>query len=336
MKSGCSSFSWETEDKNHLLGRTYDQFGNLDGNKIAFIPKGYSIKLEINEKSKSIISTKYGCIGMSVMGLSVPIMVDGINEKGLMGALLNYPDYAVYETQKTENNTDIHPAFLVAYLLGICSTVSQVADELTKINLTNERIFNQKMEVHYIFSDKTGETIIIEPDENQISVHRETIGVLTNSPNYIWHKTNLRNYVAVTNLHKPSQIIVNTKISEFGEKLGGGFGLPGDYSSTSRFIRMAFLKQFAVTAKNEIDGITKMFHNFASVDIPEGILKSDPNEEFYEKTLCISAMCCESLTYYFSVSTNRRISAIKLQKELDNTQIKYFDLQEIQDISYIN
>ena len=336
MKIGCSSFSWETKDNKHLLGRTYDEFGDLRLNKIAVVPRNYNINLEINGEEGASATGKYAFCGMAVLGLATPIMVDGINEKGLMGALLNYPGYAAYNTRQGEGLTQIHPGFLITYLLSQCASVAEAAECMEKINLSDEPVYGEEMQVHYILSDPTGETIIIEPDEGGISVYRETIGVLTNSPGYLWHRTNLRNYVAVTNLNKPPQTIVNFEISEFGERLGGGFGLPGDYSPPARFVKMAFLKEFAVKGKDEVQGVTKMFHNFAPVDTPEGILKADPRHDVYEQTLCISVMCAESLTYYYSVCTNRRICAVCLDREKDNAEIKHFDLQEEQDICYIN
>lgn len=336
MNIGCSSFSWETLDKKHLLGRTYDQFGTLKANRIAVVPRNYKMRTEITELSPFYITARYTFTGMSVTGLHAPVMVDGINEKGLIGALLHYPGYAVYDTQSSASNINIHPGFLLNYMLGQFATVDEVAKHIPHINLTDEKIFGQNMPVHYIFMDTTGETIIIEPDHHDISLHRNTIGVMTNSPDYLWHKTNLRNYAGVTNLHKPIHPSDNHPFPSFGKGANGAFGLPGDYSSTSRFVRMAILKHYAVKGKNEVDGITKMFHNFASVDIPEGILKADYQQENYEQTLCISAMCSESLTYYFSTASNRRISAIRLSNELANTEMKLFDLQENQDILYLN
>lgn len=40
MDFGCSSFSWTTEDGRHLLGRTYDRFGDLAANQIIGAPQG--------------------------------------------------------------------------------------------------------------------------------------------------------------------------------------------------------------------------------------------------------------------------------------------------------
>lgn len=336
MSLGCSSFSWETEDQKHLLGRTYDQFGDLAGNRIAVVPRNFKMKTEINENSTSVVTVKYAFMGMAVTGLHTPVMVDGINEKGLMGALLNYPGYAVYDTSPGKSHRPVHPGFLTGYLLGQCATVEEAAAHLSGINLTNEKIFGQEMTVHYIFSDNTGEAVIAEPDAEGIHIHRNTLGIMTNSPDYLWQRTNLRNYVPVTNLHTPPHQIINMEFSSFGRGTGGSFGLPGDYSSPSRFVRMSMVKSFAVKGKNEIDGITRMFHCFAPVDIPEGILKAAPDQENYHQTLCISAMCSESLTYYFSTAANRRICAICLKEELDNTSVKYFDLHEKQDILHLN
>lgn len=336
MTIGCSSFSWETKDQKHLLGRTYDQFGKLNGNCVTAVPRNYKMKTEISDSSDSYITVKYAFIGMTVLGLHTPVMVDGINEKGLMGALLNYPGYAVYDTQKDRACCQLHPGFLIGCILGQCTNLQEAVSFLASVNLTNEKIFGHEMTVHYIFSDSTGEAIIVEPDADGIRIHRNTIGVMTNSPGYSWQKTNLRNYVPVTNLHTEPKQILNEEFSCFGKGTGGSFGFPGDYSSPSRFVRLAMTKNFAVKGENEIDGVSRMFRCFAPVTIPEGILKSSDKQADYHQTLCISVMCSESLTYYFSTASNRRISAIRLLEELNNTDIKYFDLREKEDIFIMN
>ena len=188
--------------------------------------------------------------------------------------------------------------------------------------------------VRHILSDKTGEAVIIEPEEGGLSIHRETIGVLTNSPDYRWQRTNLRNFVGVTNLPKAPRTVAGHEVREFGERLGGGSGLPGDYSSPSRFVRLAFMKEFAVPGKDELGGVSRMFRAFAPVDIPEGLAKADPNYDVYEQTLCTSVMCAESGVYYFAPAQNRRISAVRLPAQ--GTEMQYFDLGDGQDIDWRN
>ena len=331
MDFGCSSFSWKTEDGRHLLGRTYDQFGDLKANRVIAVPQGTACAPGLHGEAKALPG-RYGYSGMAVLGFGEPIVVDGVNSAGLMGALLHYPGYAAY--QEEPGKTAVHPGRLLAWLLSRCAGVDEAVEELSALTLVDELIQGKPLPAHYILSDRRGETVIIEPDEGGLSIHRQTIGVLTNSPDYRWQRTNLRNFVGVTNLPKPSQTVAGHEIREFGERLGGGFGLPGDYSSPSRFVRLAFMKEFAVRGEDELDGVSRMFRAFAPVDIPEGLAKADPGYEVYEQTLCTSVMCAESGIYYFAPAQNRRISAVRLLEEGQETQ--YFDLGEAQDVDYRN
>ncbi|MEY8389014.1 linear amide C-N hydrolase [Oscillospiraceae bacterium 38-13] len=238
MDFGCSSFSWETKDGLHLLGRTYDQFGDLAANRVISVPQGHPCSPALH--GEGAIPGAYGYTGMAVLGFGEPILVDGVNSAGLMGALLHYPGYAVYQEGPEKGTTAVHPGRLLAWLLGRCAGVEEAVEELSRLTLVDEPIQGKPLPAHYILSDKTGEAVIIEPDGGGLSIHRNTIGVLANSPDYLWHRTNLRNFVGVTNLPKAPQTIAGHELREFGERLGGGSGLPGDYSSPSRFVRLAF------------------------------------------------------------------------------------------------
>ena len=332
MDFGCSSFSWKTKNGLHLLGRTYDQFGDLAANRVIGVPQGEPCAPGLGPEGG--VPGRYGYTGMAVLGFGEPILVDGVNSAGLMGALLHFPEYAVYKNTAEPGNTAVHPGRLLAWLLSRCAGVEEAVEELSHITLVDEPIQGKPLPAHYILSDKTGEAVIIEPEEGGLSIHRETIGVLTNSPDYRWQRTNLRNFVGVTNLPKAPQTIAGHEIREFGERLGGGSGLPGDYSSPSRFVRLAFMKEFAVPGKDELDGVSRMFRAFAPVDIPEGLAKADPDYDAYEQTLCTSVMCAESGVYYFAPAQNRRISAVRLPERGNGAQ--YFDLGDGQDIDWRN
>lgn len=333
MNLGCSSFSWETRDGRHLLGRTYDQFGDLRANRVISVPKGHpcapGLRTDGNGKPSD-----YGFTGMAVLGFGEAILVDGVNTAGLMGALLHYPEYAFYKDTAAPGTVAVHPGRLLPWLLSRCASIEEAVQEMDAVTLVDDLTQGSPLAAHYILSDGSGETVILEPDADGLRLHRQSIGVLANSPDYIWHRTNLRTYVGVTNQHKPPQTVVGYELRGFGERLGGGFGLPGDYSSPSRFVRLAFMKEFAVPGENELDGVSKMFRAFAPVDLPEGLAKADPNYEVYEQTLCTSVMCAESGIYYFAPAENRRISAV-LPPE-DTAELQYFELGSVQDIDYRN
>lgn len=333
MEFACSSFSWETKDGRHLLGRTYDQFGDLAANRVIGVPPGAGCSPSLHPEGEAP-SGRYAYTGMAVLGFGEPILVDGVNAAGLMGALLHYPEYAVYPKKAEPEKTAVHPGRLLAWLLSRCAGVREAVEAMNAITLVDEPIQGKPLPAHYILSDKTGETLVIEPDAGGVRIHRNTIGVLTNSPDYRWHRTNLRNFVGVTNLPKAPRTIAGHEIREFGERLGGGTGLPGDYSSPSRFVRMAFMKEYAVRGENEVDGVSRMFRAFAMADIPEGLAKGDPDYEVYEQTLCTSVLCAESGLYYFAPAQNRRISAVRLLEA--GAKVQHFPLGDTQDILYRN
>lgn len=333
MNFGCSSFSWETRDGQHLLGRTYDQFGDLAANRVISVSQGVPCAAGLHP-DESALPGRYGYTGMAVLGYGEPIVVDGVNSAGLMGALLHYPEYAAYRKAAEPGKTAVHPGRLLAWLLSRCAGVEEAVRAMTFLTLVDEPIQGKPLPAHYLLSDRTGEAVVIEPDTDGVHIYRSSIGVLANSPGYLWQRTNLRNYVGVTNLPKAPRTVAGYELREFGERLGGGAGLPGDYSSPSRFVRLAFMKEFAVRGLHELDGVSRMFRAFATVDIPEGLAKTDPDYEVYEQTLCTSVMCAESGVYYFSPAQNRRISAVHLPRGGAETQ--YFDLGDTQDVDYRN
>lgn len=334
----CSGFSYTSADGKHFLGRTYDMFGTLEANRITVLAPGYELALSPSGNGGSVRLSN-GLVGNAIQGPSFHIFTDAVNGHGLMATLQNFPLCAHYDTQKGEGHRDVHPAFFIPYILGRCASVSEVVEEVARINLTAEPIFSSPMSVHYLVSDGTGEAIIVEPDEGGISVHRNTIGVMTNAPGYQWQCANLRNYVAVSNVHTPPRQLLGQTIAPFGQGTGGSFGLPGSYSSPDRFVRLAFAKDFAVEVPGEIETVSRMYDIFSTVHVPAGMLRSSADSQDYEATLCTSVMCAESRTYYFSPAEDRRISAYRLDRALEampeGTFVSCYDIPDREDVDYV-
>ena len=137
MNFGCSSFSWKTKDGRHLLGRTYDQLGNLRANRVICVPKGSPCLPGLQPAGREV-TAHYGYTGMAVLGYGEPILVDGVNEVGLMGALLHYPEYAIYPPKPRPDQMAVHPGRLLAYLFGLCSGVEEVAALLPTVALVDD------------------------------------------------------------------------------------------------------------------------------------------------------------------------------------------------------
>lgn len=82
----CSSFTCSSTDGRHFLGRTYDEYGTIDANRVAVIPRGHSVALTFTGDERQ--ATDYAVVGMDVAMFPTPLLTDGVNEHGLMGAML--------------------------------------------------------------------------------------------------------------------------------------------------------------------------------------------------------------------------------------------------------
>ena len=269
--------------------------------------------------------------------LGTPLLTEGMNETGLMGTLLFFPHFAQFDTKKAVYN--VNAGLLLPFVLGKSKNIEEAVQLMNDINVINELNTGLDLPCHYMFSDRSGESVVVEPLENGLKIYRSEIGVLTNAPTYEWHKINLCNYLGTSNLARKPQKVVDYTIRELGE--GSGYlGLPGDYTPVSRFVRLAFSKNFMPTPVDEIDAVNKMFNVFECVDVPEGAIYTPPEERspYHEKTLCTSVMCAESLKYYFSTSTNCRVCCVDLSKELNSTStsLKEISIPFEQDILNLN
>ena len=90
-------------------------------------------------------------------------------------------------------------------------------------------------------------------------------------------------------------------------------GLPGDLSSLSRFVRVAFVKMNSVSGDSELESVSQFFHVLGSVDQQRGCCKL--GEEKYEITLYTSCCNTDKGIYYYNTYENHQISGIDMYKE---------------------
>ena len=345
MSFGCSAFSWETLDGKHLWGRNFDFNRIAQGSKVTYIPRGtkfYTCTKEGEEQAAEQNGQKatYAAVGIGVLLQSTPTLYEGINEKGLMGGQLYYREFAHFEKKEREGRLSLQPPFAVTYFLTKCATVKEVVEELQNhVNFIGVPLLGTVPPIHWTFSDRTGETIIIEPDRDGVHIYEKTMGVMTNSPSYEWHRLNLLNYAQIRDYDYDELVINGEKLSQCFSG-SGAFGMPGDWSSTSRFIRLSFLKQYAVKGEKEEEGVSNMFHLFQSVAFPLGMIKvsdqgtiteQDTDIVPYDYTVYTSIMCAESLKFYWNTYQNIRVQYVDLSVLMKQQQIQQFDLDFKQD-----
>uniref|UniRef100_UPI0025F86D9A linear amide C-N hydrolase n=1 Tax=uncultured Enterococcus sp. TaxID=167972 RepID=UPI0025F86D9A len=134
--------------------------------------------------------------------------------------------------------------------------------------------------LHQMFTDKNGDSIVIEALTNgELHVYEQTTDTIANSPTYDWHITNLRNYVNLSDYTKPQLQLGEFTIKDI-ESGSGLHGLPGDYTSPSRYLKITLLSKMMKQPHQE-QALNELYTVFCSVIIPEGVEKDSPTQSDY-------------------------------------------------------
>ena len=287
----CTAICYTTEC--HYFGR------NLD------LERGYGERVVITPR-KFPFSFRYvparlehhAMIGMAAVAGGYPLYFEATNEKGLSMAGLNFPTNAVYGAF-VEGKENIAPFELIPYLLGRCDGLAEVKQALGNLNVVNES-FSAELPVsplHWLISDKTG-SLTLECTSEGMKVYDNPFGVLTNNPPFPFHRSNVEHYMGLT--AEAAENRLSPELPLGNHSLGlGAFGLPGDFSSTSRFVRALFVKEHSVFGGSEEACVNQFFHILSSVAMPKGCVLTANGE--YEYTRYSS--CCNAETGVYSYTT---------------------------------
>lgn len=97
--------------------------------------------------------------------------------------------------------------------------------------------------------------------------------MLTNSPRFEWHLTNLRNYIGLTNVEEAPVNLMGMPVTATGN--GSGLrGMPGDVTPPSRFVRAIVLTQVVDRANDAADAVNQAFHSLDLVSVPRHLAAS--------------------------------------------------------------
>ena len=319
----CTAITYHGEA--FYFGRNLDlEYGFQE--TVTITPRNYIFHFRNGE----VFGSHNAIIGIATVAEGFPLYYDATNEKGLSIAGLNFPGNATY-LPYDENKNNICSFELIPYLLSKCESVSQVRKILANANVWDESFSKAfpTTPLHWIVADKA-ESITIEPMRDGLKIFDNQIGVLTNSPTFDYHMTNLANYMQLTPKAPVNAFSKHIKIEPYSLGMGA-IGLPGDASSASRFVRAAFTKLNAVSAPDNESCVTQFFHILDSVAQSNGIthVKNDQ----YEITRYTS--CCNASTgiYYYSTYANRQINAVNLYAQgLDDNKLTLYPLLNKQNI----
>lgn len=328
----CTGLALETKDGLHLFGRNMDIEYSFN-QSIIFIPRNFKC---VNKSNKKELTTKYAVLGMGTIFDDYPTFADGMNEKGLGCAGLNFPVYVSYSKEDIEGKTNIPVYNFLLWVLANFSSVEEVKEALKNANIVDipisENIPNTTL--HWMISDITGKSIVVEQTKEKLNVFDNNIGVLTNSPTFDWHVANLNQYVSLRYNQVSEFKLGDQALTALGQGTGL-VGLPGDFTPASRFVRVAFLRDAMI--KNDKDSIDliEFFHILNNVAMVRGSTRTI--EEKSDLTQYTSCMCLEKGIYYYNTYENNQINAIDMNKEnLDGNEIKTYKYNKTLSINHVN
>ena len=325
----CTAISFN--GKNHYFGRNLDLEYSYN-ETVTITPRNYVLQFRKIAK----VECRFAMIGMAYIADGYPLYYDATNEMGLSIAALNFPKNAHYNPFR-EGKDNITPFELIPWILCRCATVNEAEKLLKRINILNENFSEQLplSPLHWIISDKE-RSITLESVKSGINIYDNPVGVLTNNPTFDYQLFNLNNYISLTSGDVPNTFDKNSslKLEQYSRGMGA-MGLPGDFSSMSRFVRATFVKLNSVLGKSEEENVSQFFHILKTVEMPRGCVKA--GEDNYAITIYSSCCNTDRGIYYYTTYGNSQINAVDMHKEnLNSNTLIAYPLKIQQSINHQN
>ena len=281
----CTAINLTAKDGTVIAGRTMEWGFEMKWELLA-LPKGTEIEISAPSDLNlpvTKLSSKYAFVGIAPAILEgSPAFLEGQNEAGL-GMSGNFlPQFTEFQTVTAEDKQYVSIVNFGRLTLGMFGSVKELRNEIRKYKVWYDPSEVKGLQtapwLHFVFTDRSGESIVIEFVKGEMMIHDNVADVLTNAPTYDWHLLNVRNYLSLSDESQASVMIEGTTVNELGQG-GGLLGLPADYTPPARFVRATYLRNFATQPAGSSDAIQLMGHLLNNVDIPLGVAKTKEGEQ---------------------------------------------------------
>lgn len=319
MGDACTFITLSGRDGTVVVGRTMEWAAFDIKPRLTVVPGGKDLTATPMPDGKAGASwtAEYGLVGIDL--LEHLWFGDAVNEKGLSVSLLYLPGFAEYQTyDAAQAENSITQVDLPLWIATQFETVAEVRAALERIRVVpfSLDVVGGVVPVHYVISDPSKDQIVVEYVGGELQVHDAPLGVMTNSPPYDWHLTNLRNYLNLRAVAWPDVKIADMDLKPIG--VGSGFlGLPGDFTPPSRFVRAVAFTQTARPTEGGFDTVREHFRIMDSFNVPIDAVTAD------ELPVGLDPLCCSGTQYtvaidlknlvlYYHTDTSRRIRMVNV------------------------
>ena len=323
----CTAVTYKTKD--FYFGRTLDyEYSYCE--EVTVTPRNYPFRF----RTMGTRERHYAMIGMAFVQEEYPLYYDAVNEKGLGMAGLNFVGNAAYhEAVPDKDNVAVFE--FIPWVLSQCATVAEARKLIERINLTGEP-FNTHLpaaSLHWLIADRE-EAITVESMQDGIHIHDNPVGVLTNNPPFDQQMFRMKDFMHLSRKDPENRFAKGLDLTRYSRCMGA-LGLPGDLSSQSRFVRVAFVKMNSVSGDSEEASVSQFFHILGAVDQQRGCC--DVGEGAYEITIYTSCCNADKGIYYYTTYENHQITAVDMHREnLDGNTLARYPLITDQQIHFQN
>lgn len=323
----CTAVAYATKD--HYFGRNLDL--EISYNEtVTVTPRNYPLRF----RRAGSLENHYAMIGMATVIEGYPLYYDATNEKGLSMAGLNFPGNADYKPE-AEGKDNVTPFEFIPWILGQCEDLTQARELLERLNLVQIPFSPQfpLTPLHWIISDRE-HSLTVELVREGLKIYENPVGVLTNNPTFDMQLFTLNNYRNLSAKQPENRFSDSLDLPLYSRGMGA-MGLPGDASSSSRFVRAVFTKLNSISGESEADSVTQFFHILGSVAMQRGCVCVEADK--YEYTLYSSCCNVDRGIYYYTTYGNSRITGVDMHREnLEGSEVVAYPLFKEQQIEIQN
>lgn len=279
----CTAVDIQTKDGAVIAGRTMEWAYDMQWQVIS-LPKGTPFNMSAPPELKLPViaeKTKYAVVGIGPGVIPGNVLLEGQNAQGL-GMSGNFlPGFTQFQRVTPQDKQYVSILDFGTWALGNFANVAELKAALPTVKVWADSSLPSgptPPELHFVFTDKSNDGMIVEYVGGELKIHPNVAHTLTNAPAYDWHLTNLRNYINLSTIGVTARPLATGNVTQLGQGTAM-LGMPGDYTPPSRFVRAAFLRNYATQPANAKEATQLVSHILNNVDIPIGIAQSKEGDK---------------------------------------------------------
>ena len=288
----------------HIFGRTLDLERSY-GEQIAITPKNAPLRF----LREGVLESHVPFVGVSCVREGTALYYDAISAAGLAMAALNFPESAVYHAPK-EGFYNVASFELIPFILGRSRTMEEALSLLSRCNVTSDAFCADlpPSPLHWLLCD-ADRSVVVESVVEGLHVYDNPFGVLANEPPFPHHVARARELLHLSPVMPHNTLAPDVKLAPLSRGVGA-MGLPGDFSSSSRFLRALFAAAHTESGGTERDEVARFFHVAGTVSVPRGCVRAEDGSSVC--TVYTACGCTDTRTYYVSTYARREVRAVTL------------------------